>query len=572
MTGLFFTDVAAAASGNAAIGVRPGNDGLAGVGILDIEQVPGSRVFTVILTNGRRIPVQISEGLPGVSPILIGGTVTAVTAGAPLSAKVNKVSEGVYSIDLLVPAGPVPFLPPVAWAAGLDFTAVLPASAVVYGRSSYVCIVSHTSAVPFDPTKWVLIASGGIDGTGTLNGPSAATSGVVAVFDGPSGGKIKEGPAIGTAAGNLVRLDPTTGKLPAVDGSALTNLSIPAQKRYDNVVFLTSSQTWTAPAKIRGRATVIGGFGSGGNAHATAANAAAASGGAAPGLSFKSFTANANDQAVVTVGAGGASSSILPGTAQAINGTSGGASTFVGFGATITANGGGGGLATIAANGTTAATAAGAAGGTATGGDLNYTGGGSGIASAAAGEMAAATGGGALAWFGTAYSSGSATNTTSGLPAASGGAGIGAASANATNNVTAGGKALGLSQLIPTATPSSLAGITAFGLFNFNGNGGLSGVSNGTPGNQGDPGGGGGGSYGYNSPSQGGQPSLFGGGGGAANDRYNAVSTVGNSFSALNFGATGGAATTFSAVNNAGNNVVGAAAPGLVIIEYDVVS
>lgn len=60
--------------------------------------------------------------------------------------------------------------------------------------------------------------------TGAVAGPDTAIDGAVLLADGTSGKKAKAGPAIGTAPGNLVRLDAATGKLPAVDASALFNL------------------------------------------------------------------------------------------------------------------------------------------------------------------------------------------------------------------------------------------------------------------------------------------------------------------------------------------------------------
>lgn len=95
----------------------------------------------------------------------------------------------------------------------------------------------------FDGTTGKLIKAGLAVGTGANNivqldgsgdfpsalsvviGPASATDGHVAQFDGTTGRLVKDGLAVGTSANNLVQLD-ADGKLPAVDGSALTGLSL----------------------------------------------------------------------------------------------------------------------------------------------------------------------------------------------------------------------------------------------------------------------------------------------------------------------------------------------------------
>jgi hypothetical protein len=61
-------------------------------------------------------------------------------------------------------------------------------------------------------------------GTGDVVGPASATNNAFAQYDGTTGKLIKSGPVAGTAANNLVQLD-GAAKLPAVDGSQLTNLA-----------------------------------------------------------------------------------------------------------------------------------------------------------------------------------------------------------------------------------------------------------------------------------------------------------------------------------------------------------
>ena len=60
--------------------------------------------------------------------------------------------------------------------------------------------------------------------TGAVAGPASPAADVVATFN--ADGSIKDsGIKFGTAAGNAIRTDPTTGKLPALDGSLLTGIA-----------------------------------------------------------------------------------------------------------------------------------------------------------------------------------------------------------------------------------------------------------------------------------------------------------------------------------------------------------
>ena len=61
-------------------------------------------------------------------------------------------------------------------------------------------------------------------GVGDVVGPASATNNAVPQYDGTTGKLLKNGPSIGTAANNLVQLD-GSAKLPAVDGSQLTNIA-----------------------------------------------------------------------------------------------------------------------------------------------------------------------------------------------------------------------------------------------------------------------------------------------------------------------------------------------------------
>ena len=64
----------------------------------------------------------------------------------------------------------------------------------------------------------------GADGLdGTMTGPVSSTNNAIALWDGTDGTTVKDGPLIGTGASQVVQLD-GSAKLPAVDGSQLTNI------------------------------------------------------------------------------------------------------------------------------------------------------------------------------------------------------------------------------------------------------------------------------------------------------------------------------------------------------------
>lgn len=104
---------------------------------------------------------------------------------------------------------------------------------VVDGTGYRKLTVAHTAgATLFDNDAEISVSferagDKGADGTGSgdVNGPASATANAVAQFDGTTGKLLKSGPSIGTSANNLVQLD-SSAKLPAVDGSQLTNVGL----------------------------------------------------------------------------------------------------------------------------------------------------------------------------------------------------------------------------------------------------------------------------------------------------------------------------------------------------------
>lgn len=177
---------------------------------------------------------------------------------------------------------------------------------------------------------------------------------------------------VGTAVGNLVAVQ-AGGKLPALDGSALTNLpaqlpgqsgnggkylttdgasvvwaAVPGFSGFPTTQTFTSSGSFTVPAGITVLAVSVGGGGGGGGG-CVLANSGGGGGSGAEAFGIVSVTPGAT--VAVTVGAGGSA-----GASGGGNGGSGGTSS---FGVYVTATGGAGGTGN-----STNAGKAGSAGGT----------------------------------------------------------------------------------------------------------------------------------------------------------------------------------------------------------------
>ena len=83
----------------------------------------------------------------------------------------------------------------------------------------------------FDGATGKLVKDGGAVPSGNVVGPASVTDAHIAQFDGATGKLLKDGGVLGTAAAltagtaanNIVQLD-ANAKLPAVDGSQLTNV------------------------------------------------------------------------------------------------------------------------------------------------------------------------------------------------------------------------------------------------------------------------------------------------------------------------------------------------------------
>ena len=131
---------------------------------------------------------------------------------------------------------------------------------------------------------------------------------------------------VGTSANNIIKLD-GNAKLPAVDGSLLTNL--PGASA-GTVATITTSGTWTVPAGVTllKDVWIIAGGGGGGSSY----SASGAGGGAGGVRHISNYSVTPGASLAAVIGAGGAG-----GTSSPEYGVNGGYSSFLGY----TATGGG---------------------------------------------------------------------------------------------------------------------------------------------------------------------------------------------------------------------------------------
>ncbi len=250
-----------------------------------------------------------------------------------------------------------------------SITLPAPANGYVLGWSSGV--LTNVVAGTGPPGAQGPPGADGINGTGSLSGPATTTADKVPQWNSTNGTLLKDGLTVGTAASNLIQLT-AAAKLPAVDGSLLTNVPTPtitesnislSDVTTDNVT--TSAHGFVPKAPnlttqfLRGDATW-----------------AAPTSGSIP-TNIQVFTSNGTwtkPAGVSTVyvkawgaGGGGGEGQAAAGS-DGTDGTAGGNSTFAGS-TTLTANGG-----ALGTKGGSGVGGAGGAGGTAANGTINTTG------------------------------------------------------------------------------------------------------------------------------------------------------------------------------------------------------
>ncbi len=327
------------------------------------------------------------------SGVVTAGTYNTVSVDTygRVTAGTNPTTLSGHGItDAVQNAGGIPSL-----TSGLD---AAKGSATTAGR---LYVATDTLKIYRDTgSSWTVVSSANGSG-GTLTSLTAGA--------GLTGGTVTATGTLavdsGTTANKIVVLD-ANAKLPAVDGSQLTNLPQPTMATYTNVYSTDATSTWTVPAGVTRVYVQVWGAGGGGGGGNALGMGGSGGGGGGYGAAFLTVTPGAAMAA--TVGTAGT------GAAAAAAGGAGGSSIF----STITATGGAGeigsGQAPIA-GGTSSAT-------------INVAGGrGSSGASGSSGGTGGAAGGG-----GGSGGGGSSSNTIAGgagsTPGGGGGGGGGAAS------------------------------------------------------------------------------------------------------------------------------------------------
>ena len=222
---------------------------------------------------------------------------------------------------------------------------------------------------------------------------------------------------VGTSANNVVQLD-GSAKLPAVDGSQLTNL--PVQVSSGRLLrapqILTSGTSYTTPADCNSiYVELVGGGGGGGGGSVSSAG-----GGGGGAYAAKYFAVSPSTAYTYAIGAGATT-----------DGGSGGNTTFTVGATTVTAGGGSGGGTSGSIPPTSAS---GGAGGTATNGDINVTGGSGGRGFTSGSYANVVTGNGGASGLGFGCGAQSAYTSSNSLLSGSNGSGYGGGGSGAINN------------------------------------------------------------------------------------------------------------------------------------------
>jgi F5/8 type C domain len=143
-------------------------------------------------------PVPFAAGIDAV----VGPPATAVTfAGGTYLCTTPHLTTATFlpaNWTLLVApaaAGPASQAPVVPFAAGIVATNVAPRTVVRNGTAVYECITSHTTTSTFVPANWRLLVQDGANGTGTgdVVGPASSVATRLARFSGTTGKLLADG-------------------------------------------------------------------------------------------------------------------------------------------------------------------------------------------------------------------------------------------------------------------------------------------------------------------------------------------------------------------------------------------
>jgi hypothetical protein len=171
----------------------------------------------VVLDGSARLPAVDGSQLTGLPSGDVAGPASAVNNGVALfngtTGKLIKDGGVLATVATTGAYADVSGTPTLGTAAALD---------VGTGANQVVQLDGAAKLPAVDGSQLTNIAQA--TGVGDVVGPASATANAVPQYDGTTGKLIKNGPSIGTSANNLVQLD-SSSRLPAVDGSQLTNLA-----------------------------------------------------------------------------------------------------------------------------------------------------------------------------------------------------------------------------------------------------------------------------------------------------------------------------------------------------------
>lgn len=189
----------------------------------------GTSVFVGGTTSGSANAQTLADTTPNSFSLTAGNRATFVAGFTNTGAlTLNIKSTGATAVERRTPAGLV-------------------------ALSGGEVAANQAYTVEYDGTQYELL-----DPAAAI-GPESTTNGNVPQWSGTNGATLGAGLAVGTSANNLVQLD-ASAKLPAVDGSQLTNLPLPTR-----TALTAASGTYTTPAGARLlRVRMVGGGGGGG--------------------------------------------------------------------------------------------------------------------------------------------------------------------------------------------------------------------------------------------------------------------------------------------------------------------
>ena len=105
------------------------------------------------------VPISIVTYLGSVYACTTTHTATATFDASKFILLAAKGAQGDQGVQGNIgPTGQMPFTFPVAWAPSTVYSNTVPANAVVYDGTLYICTTSHTSTSTFDATKWRALA------------------------------------------------------------------------------------------------------------------------------------------------------------------------------------------------------------------------------------------------------------------------------------------------------------------------------------------------------------------------------------------------------------------------------